>query len=384
MPAEPLPVLFVHYGEEWIRGSEQVLLDLLRHLDRGRIAPVVWCNGAAMAEAVAAMGLAVTRSPMRFFLAGSGAAPLAPGQWAAQARQGLELLRAHGIRAVHANSGAPVQWMAPAAARAGVPLLAHLHIRYLRRSRYALLLHQADLAVGVAAHVTQALAADGMPAERLRTIPNGIDPARLEGGGDLRARLGIPPGAPLVGSVGSLIRRKGHDLLLRAVAGLEGVHLAIAGSGGEEGALRALAAELGLGGRVHFAGNLQHPAELYRAADLCALASRSESFGLALAEAGWFARPSVAAAVGGVPEVLRDGETGLLVPPDDADALRAALRSLLEDPARRGRLGAAARRDVEARFLAPAMAGAFTAAWEGLAAAGRARGGRLRPYLPIP
>lgn len=373
MPA-PLPVLFTHYGEDWIRGSENVLLDLLRHLDRGRIAPVVWCNAPAMEAACRELSVPTYRSDFAIhFDYPDSSAPFSWSGYAGRVREAVSLIRRHGIRVLHANSAAPTQWLAPAAAWTRTPLLTHLHIGYMRRSRYALLLHEADLLVGVAAAMTEPLRADGVPASRLRTIHNGIDPARLAPSDPpLRARLGLTPGVFVIGSIGSLILRKGHDLLLQALARLEGAVALIAGAGPDAQAIEALARELGVAERVRFLGHMPDPGSLYAACDVFVLAARREGLPLVLAEAGWCGRPVVATAVGGVPELVRDRETGLLVPREDPQALAAALERLAADPGLRERLGRAARRHVAEGFTVQAMATRFADTYETLAAAGRA------------
>lgn len=392
--SSPLPVLFTHFGEEWLTGAEYVLLDLLGHLDPTRIAPVVWCNGAPLAEKCRSAGYPTYRSPFAFFFDyPDSSPPFSARHYAALVREGIALIRRHGIGVVHANSAAPTQWLAPAAAWTRRPLLTHLHVRYLRRSRFALLLHQADLVVGVAREVTRDLMADGYDPTRVRTIYNGIDAARLENADPaaLRARLGIPDGVSVVGCTGSLIQRKGHDVLLRACAAQPAdgppFHLVIAGSGAERDALAALARDLGLGGRVHFAGHIADPASLYTMSDVFALASRREGLPLSLAEAGWFRLPAVATGVGGVAEIVLDGETGFVVPSEDHAAFAGALARLLADPALRGRLGQEARARVEADFTVRRMATEFMATYEALHAKG-ARSpfdlSRAHCYKPVP
>ncbi len=392
-PQGALPVLFTHFGDPWIRGSETLLLDLLKHLDPARVQAVVWCNGTGMAEACAAAGFATHRTDFAYYF-DADSPRFDPRAYAALVRQGTALVRQHGIRVLHANSAAPTQWLLPVARTAGLPLLSHLHIGYLRRSRFTLLLHQADLIVGVSRQAVEELARDGMPEARTRVIYNGIDFTRLTAppATDLRRALGIPPGAMVVGTAGSLIRRKGHDVLLRALALLPGTaapHLMLAGDGPERGALQHLTAELGLSGRVHFLGHRDAVMDFYRACDIVALASRADAFGLVLAEAGYCARPIVATRVGGIPEVVLDGETGLLVPPDDAAALAAALSRLADDPALRARLGAAGRARAEGVFSAQRMAAEFTMEYERLAAVAKRRLGwasaapRVRPYLNL-
>lgn len=366
----PLGVLFTHFGDAWIRGSETLLLDLLRRLDPSRVRPVVWCNGAEMAQACEEAGHITHRSHFSFFF-DSSSPPFKARDYAALLRQGASLVRQHDIRVLHANSAAPTQWLLPTARRLRLPLLVHLHTEYLRRSRYALLLHLADSTIGVSRQVLDALLADGVPASRTRVIHNGIDFERLTGAAstDLRQTLGIAADALVIGAPGSLISRKGLDVLIPAFRRLTGpAHLMIAGTGPEQPALMRQAAELGMADRVHFIGFSDTIADFYRACDIVALASRVEAFGLVLAEAGFCGRPVVATRVGGVPEVVADGETGLLVPPNDVAALARALQRLADDPALRTRLGQAGQGRARALFSAGRMAHDFHAEYDRLAA----------------
>jgi len=358
--AEPTPILFTHYGDDWIRGSEQVLLDLLQALDRDRFRPVLWCNAAGLAAQAASLGVATHTTPMRY-----SPAPTPPtldlAAWRQQLATTRALVRQHGIRLLHANSAAPMQWLAPAARGLRLPLLCHLHAPYLLKDRFGLLLHQATLVAGVSNATLRGLVEDGMPATRLRRVPNGIDPARLLGQpfGDLRARLGIPPDTFVVGSIGSLISRKRLDVALAGFARLDlspPARLILAGSGADRAALEAQAAELGIADRVHFLGTTDRPAEVYRAIDVNLLTSRQEAFGLVIVEAALFGVPSLGSAVDGIPEVIAEAETGLLFPNADVPALAAALQRLAADAPLRHRLGAAARQAAEARFTAARMA----------------------------
>jgi glycosyltransferase involved in cell wall biosynthesis len=126
---------------------------------------------------------------------------------------------------------------------------------------------------------------------------------------------------------------------------------------------------------------------LYQATDIMALASRADAFGLVLAESGYFGLPTVATRVGGIPEVIEDGVTGLLVPPDDPDALAAALVRLIDDPALRLRFGQAAKARVQALFGVEQMVAAFHATYDTLAGVPRSRlgwfggGFSARPYF---
>jgi len=359
------PILYVHYGEDWIRGSERSLLDLLAHLDRSRFLPVVWSNSPALLEALAPLGLPTHRSAFSILL-DYDAPRFAFHRSLGLVRTGLRLVRKHGIRLVHANSGAPNQWMVPVARTARIPIVAHLHTVYDLRERCTLGLHQVSRAVGVSHAVLQGLLDDGMRRERTEVIYNGLDLSRLRRGDArrLRADLGIPSSAIVVAAVGSLIHRKGLDILLRAMNSLRDdpadIRLLIVGEGPERRSLQELASRLGVAEVTHFLGLREDVAAIYRdAADIATLASRRESFGLSLAEAGAVGIPAVATNVDGIPEVLVDEVTGLLVPSEDQVALAAALRRLAHDPALRQRLGRAALERVHELFTIERNVAAF-------------------------
>jgi len=155
--------------------------------------------------------------------------------------------------------------------------------------------------------------------------------------------------------VGSLIRRKRVDILLRAFAEVKAksprAHLVIVGGGPLEAELKALAAHLAIEDVVQFTGLLKDfPVELFRSSDVFVSASESESFGLVFGEAMACGLPVVACRVGGIPEVVEDGVTGRLVPANDTAAMSKALLELLEDDALRLRMGEAATARVRDRF----------------------------------
>lgn len=386
----PINVLFTHYGDEWIRGSETLLLDLLRGLDKTLVRPVVWCNGAAMADEARAAGYPTIRSDFRHALDYSSPRP-SLSHYLGLVRKCRALCREHGIQVLHSNSAAPVQWLVPAGRSERLPVLAHLHIDYLRRSRYVLLLHAATLAVGVSRQVVEGLIADRMALDRTRVIYNGIDLARLRRSPvDLRKSLGIAHDAFVVTTAGSLIARKGHDVLIRAFHSMQSEqpksHLLIPSDGPERQALQALAASLGIAEQVHFLGYVDDITRLYEAADVFALASRGDAFGLVLAEAGSFSLPSVSTRVGGIPEVIVDGETGILVPPDDVAAFSHALARLRSDPALRKDMGDAAAARVGRLFTVARMARQFEEAYADLVSIPSSKLGwtsglrSLRPY----
>jgi glycosyltransferase involved in cell wall biosynthesis len=209
----------------------------------------------------------------------------------------------------------------------------------------------AHVAVGVrAAREIESLA--GLRAGSIRTIHNGIPDVELE-------PLPRPVEGPIVGSIGRLERQKGYDTLLRTLPELPGVTAVIVGEGTQRERLVALADELGVADRVLLPGWSDEARRHLTTFDVFCLPSRFEAFPLAVLEAMLAGLPIVASDVGSVSEAVREGETGLLVRPDDPVGLAAALRELVGDAGRRGALGAAARRLALERFTVEAMARAY-------------------------
>lgn len=172
-----------------------------------------------------------------------------------------------------------------------------------------------------------------------------------------------PNGELVVGSVGRLDAMKAHDVLLKAIAQLEGVRVVILGEGTQRLALEQLAADLGISDRLTLLGWVDNPRAYLPQFDVMALPSRSEGFPLAIVEAMLAARPVVATRVGSVAEAVIDGETGLLIEKDDVAGLAAALRRLRDDSALRYRLGCRSREVAVARFTVEHMAKSYERLW---------------------
>jgi glycosyltransferase involved in cell wall biosynthesis len=179
-----------------------------------------------------------------------------------------------------------------------------------------------------------------------------------------RRSLDIDTLAPVVGVVSRLRWEKGIDVLIDALdgIGLKNVHVLVAGVGPEEPRLRRKAVRGPV--PVHFVGHRPDVARWLAVSDVVVMPSRWESFGRVTIEAMAVGRPLVASRVGGLTEAVIDGETGLLVEPDDPAALATAIRSLLADPALARRMGIAARRRYEAHFTIDHMATSWRRGWE--------------------
>ena len=244
------------------------------------------------------------------------------------------------------------------------PLLRRVHRRIVRR---------ADRVVCTSDAVLEHFAAlEPAARNKMARIHNGVDVAAIRaaaGAADraaIRASLGVAPGATMLLAVGRLVEQKGHDVLLAALATrpLAEATLVLVGRGELETSLRASAAAMP--GRVVFAGVRTDVPALMAAADLFVMPSRWEGFGLVAAEAMTAGRAVVASRVSALPEVVEHGVTGLLVPPDDPDALAAAIASLLADPAKRDAFGAAGRDRVERLFTLDRMNAEWRAEYERL------------------
>lgn len=209
------------------------------------------------------------------------------------------------------------------------------------------------------------VAADGVARDRIHVVPNGVDVTRWLALGEAsdatsitRAR-GIPDDAPIALTIARLIRRKGVDTVLQAMPAVAtanpGLHYIIIGDGPERASLERLATQLGLRGRVHFLGAVEDLiiAHAYRRATFFIMPARDErpsveGFGLVFREAHAFGKPVIGAATGGIPDAIRHGIDGMLVPPDAPEETAAAMIRLLSQPQFAQSLGEAGRTNVMA------------------------------------
>ncbi|WP_405658969.1 glycosyltransferase [Streptomyces sp. NBC_01166] len=332
-----------------IGGAEQQLRLLLRHLPV-RCDVVTLTNPGAVAEGLRADGVRVRDLGMRSNR-DLGAVP----RLARLIRRGsYDLVHTHLYRAcVYGRiaarlAGTTVVSTEHSLGRAeieGRPLTRSTRELYLRTERLG------AATVAVSDTVAGRLRDWGVPAARIHTVPNGVDVAAFRFDraqrNATRALLGLPEAAFVVGGVGRLVPGKRFDLLIRSVAALPGAWLVLAGDGPEAGALRALAARLGVAGRVRFLGECGTSgagpgiSAVLSAVDTFVSASREESFGLAVVEALAAGLPVVYAAcpaiedlpTGRVPGATRIGSGAGT--DDPTDELTAALRHRMESGARR-------------------------------------------------
>ncbi len=374
----PWPLLFLDHAPA-LGGAERSLLLLLKHLDRDRWQPHLACPGGPLAEEAAALGLDVYPVPMPRLRGSARAAE----KLASTARSLARLARQIGAAALIANTVRAAFYVAPAARLARVPFVWHMRDFWLSEGRPRWL--WADrwgkgLLCRVAARVianSHAVAVHLPCCDKVTVVHNGIEVEQYDpgmDGGPFRRQYGIPLDAPLVGTVGRLRPWKGQDRFLRVLARLReaipqawGVVVGGTPFGVEDDypqQLRRLGNELGLTGRVVFTGHLDDVRPALAAMDLFVHAGDPEPFGLVNLEAMAMGKAVVAFAHGALPEIVANGETGLLVPPAEEAALAEAVVTLLRDPARRTALGRAGRQRVQTRFTARRMADQVMAVYE--------------------
>jgi glycosyltransferase involved in cell wall biosynthesis len=199
-------------------------------------------------------------------------------------------------------------------------------------------------------------------------VPDGVRAAKaVAAPGAVRAELGIPAGAPLIGAVARLARQKRLDRLVHVLAALPGVHALIAGEGPQHDPLQALARELGVGDRLHLAGFRRDVGDVLRALDVLVVSSDREGMANAMLEAMACGVPVVSTPVSGAHEALEadaDGVAPGVVAGFAVDEIAAAVGALLRDGERRGRMGERAIARVEERFSFDTM----VTRWEALLA----------------
>lgn len=283
-----------------------------------------------------------------------------------QARRALKDLKPD---LVHTHQIGVLAYVGPAARSLGIPVLHTEHGKHYHRRGTRWLGRLAARFAGIFCAVSQdiaeaAVAHRVVPARNVQVVPNGIprqvyetvDPAEVAA---LRRDLDLPPEARIVGTVGRLDPVKRQDRLIlgfeRLLDRVPSARLVIVGEGPSRPDLEQLIAARGLGSLVHLAGYQNHPERWYNLFDVFVLTSASEGHPLSVLEAWASGKAVVASRVGGLPELIEEGRTGLLYNADDLDGLARCLAELLDDPETADALGAAGRARVAREFDAAGM-----------------------------
>jgi sugar transferase (PEP-CTERM/EpsH1 system associated) len=277
--------------------------------------------------------------------------------------------RRYRIHIAHTHSWATVMEGIIGARMARVPFIIHgehgtmktdtrLHIQIQRR-----LWRSANQVLSVSEVLRKNLHKKfGFPQERIRVVANGVDLARFDfsrNGADYKARLGLPANALAFGAIGRVVPVKAYPIFLRAgklvLEEIPNAHLVLVGDGPLLDELVQWARDNNMMDRAHFLGGRKDVPEILRGLDVYVLSSESEGMSNTILEAMASGRPVIATAVGGNPELVIDGETGLLVPPNDPNTMANAIMKLLREPERRLQMGRLGRQRVEEKFSLEVM-----------------------------
>ena len=347
-----LRILHAESSKGWGGQENRTLNELLSMRERGHELAVVGRPGARILDRAKEQGFATYTVDMRSAIDVPGIIGL---------RRAIRDFRAD---ILNTHSGRDTQ-LAGMAARSmfGRPRIVrtrHLALPITSRFTYSVL---PDHVVTVSSHVENYLVEAGVPREGITTIPTGIDFGRYSRStvaGNLREELGLPADALLVGTVAILRAKKGHAEILDAAPEVlrrfPAAHFVFAGDGPQTDNLKARIAAEGLTGKVHLLGLRRAVTNVLASLDVFVLPTHQEALGTAFIEAGAMGLPAVATRVDGVPEVVQDGTTGLLVPAQDGKALIEPICRLLADPIYRRGMGANASEFVRRKFAREVMA----------------------------
>ncbi|HEX6215155.1 MAG TPA: glycosyltransferase [Vicinamibacterales bacterium] len=354
-----------------VGGAEEMVLNLVRHLPE-RFDPAVVCihEAGPIGREIEAAGVPVTVL---------GLTPgLARPIDVIKLRDALFALKPDIVHTFLLTASLYGRF---AAMLAGVPVIVGSEVNIYERKRRVhawaerWLMHGTDAVVTSAEAVREFYVRQiGAERSKIEVIYNAVDWSQLQttiSRDEMRLSCGIPAGAPLAGIIARLTEQKAHRVLFEAMARhaeLANVHLLVIGDGELRDELHRRAEALGLQARVHFAGARRDLGNVLASIDVFVMPSLWEGLPLSLVLAMGAGLPVVATAVAGIPEVVTNGERGLLVTPGDVDGLAAALKRVFGDAAERARLGEAARAFVRPRFGVDGYVGAVTALYDRLLA----------------
>jgi sugar transferase (PEP-CTERM/EpsH1 system associated) len=283
-------------------------------------------------------------------------------------KQAHRLLKERDIHLMHSHEFATNVYASLLAKITGIPAVTTVHgknyygEKWRRRAAYRYAARHSTM-VAVSHDMKRFLVERiSIPPDKLRVIHNGIDLGRYaeqQADRAIRKKLGIRDGQPVIGTIGNLFAVKGQVHLLRACRDVARVFpdlvLLIAGEGDQRGMLEKEASDIGMADRVKFLGFRDDVPSLLQAMDVFVLPSLSEGLPLSVLEALSLKKPVVASDVGGIPEIIENGVTGYLVPPENPEALAEKITLLLQNPERAAVIGQAGRRRVEEDFSLPRM-----------------------------
>ena len=348
-----------------VGGAEKLVHDLALAVDRDRFRTVVVCLDEAGSLAPSLRDAGV---PVEVLHRRPGVQPALFGRIAS-------IIWRHDIDVVHCHQYTPYFY-----GLIGTRLSGRAHCLITEHGRHhpdmrklkrvavnQLLTRLTGASVAVSEFTRRALIAnDGFPPQRVQVLYNGIDTHRFDAApnqASARAQFGLPVDVPIVGTCARLSREKNLSMMVDAFARIRDKRpdavLAIAGEGPARKDIEARRDALGLGDAVRMLGFVDDVPAVVTTFDVFAMSSLTEGTSVTLLEAMYAGRPVVATRVGGNPEIVDEGVTGLLVASEDTSDFAAAIERLLDDDELAGRLGAAGRERVRARFTFEGMVQAY-------------------------
>ncbi len=349
-------LFFTSLSGQMVGGGQRSLLLLLQRLNRKRFTPYLACpsegNFKQTAERLGIKTVLIKTGRLRgpkFFAALSSV-------W-----KFIRFIRDKKIDLVHTDSPRQTFCAGIAARLTGKPLIWHLRVSDPEKKIFdKLLLSLATKVIAVSNAARKRLERFAPQPEKIAVIPNGVDLKEFGPHLDdkkFRCQSGIEDDCLLIGTIGQILPRKGQEILLKAAAdvarAIPQIKFVIVGDGNENyrKKLQALSQELGVEEKVLFTGYREDVPQILGSLDIFVLGSTDlEGFSRVILEAMASSKPVIATELGGNPEAVEDGITGMLVPPGDSERLAEAILDLAQDEKKRKRMGTAARERVEKLF----------------------------------
>jgi glycosyltransferase involved in cell wall biosynthesis len=354
-----ISVLFIHHGRDWVRGSENGLLLILQYLDTTRFQPYVISNNMSFLNRLKDYNIHGKYVYIPEIMVDPPCYKFQLFQYVKFVYFLLRFIKKHSIQLLYSNSGLPTQAGFVVSRLLRIPIITH--IRSPINKRYALLwlFKYANKVLFVCHSIKRSLCRKIQLKCPPCVVYNAIDINFFYPKKDVdmshRIILGIRENDVVIGQVGSLIYRKGCDLLIHAFSRLlfkyDNIKLVFVGDGEDSESLQELVKRLNIQNHVYFVGNTDDTRTYYQDVfDINVLASRSEAFSRALLEAGACGLPLVASRCGGNPELVYHWDNGLLFTPNESRDLYRQLDILVSNPELRAQMGASARKHIVDNF----------------------------------
>lgn len=319
-------ILLVHYGNNWIRGSERCLLDLIANIDRSRFNIILWCNSTRVGNDASTLGIKVIITDFTCLFKDSLFSRIS--NYFRIVNIADYIIKRHNITLIHANSAAPGLWLNRLCRKMNIPLVSHLHSSYTLKDRIQFGLHKSTVVVGVSKYVLEDLIKDGVPENRLKVIHNGLDIKRLlsQKKFNVRRELKLRQKDYLIATTGSLINRKGIEQAISATVNIRNngipVHLLVLGEGPMRRTLEDIIRLNKASDYIHLQGESDNVVGTLRGGvDLFISTAKEEAFGLSIAEASLSSIPVIAPEFGEISNIIKDNITGKLYPRCDENTL---------------------------------------------------------------